>query len=576
MPGVYVGVGCTFVKANKIFVGVGCTYVEVNKVYTAENCNWKVVHEAGGKGFRALVGTGGATGQGLDVTWHGHRAIVALSDDTVAFAVNEFNTSTSSHSSTLIKINSKGESQWQRQSDNNQASVTWTGKVTYQLRADSGDNIYQLGAAYAPTGGNKGANWIQKITANGTYQWDRTHGNQTLTGTMASGGPQNELVDLVFNGPTNDEESTFQVEGESNYSQGYPTQGFFTTCSTYNSNDGSLVSYRLMGSSGGTGNANGNNAGRELIRFNDKIYSASQVSGSHKCNHANGPCYNVGSIYRRSLDGQTVDNVGGGQFAASSAGSATHSFQHQGTGTVHTNYDLTYDYPILMPLYTMQSTIPGTSTYHWTPHKLYFHFFRADLDLTDVLRYELTGPATATANTDMPAQSGSGIIWDASNNHIYFLVGHKDFNELSIIEFDVATGTIQNQNRFRITNANDKLMIDSYQCASLVMTSDKFYIMGNTNRFDNTGVAKATQVFVLQVPKDLTKGFGDYGNNLVYEARPANDLYTLSASTEIPPYGGPGGSYYWPIPQTMTNVTQDENTTPTADNIPVGTIKQKN
>ena len=60
MPGVYVGVGCSFVKANKVFVGVGCSYVEVNKVYTSENCNWKVAHEAGGKGYRALVGSGGA------------------------------------------------------------------------------------------------------------------------------------------------------------------------------------------------------------------------------------------------------------------------------------------------------------------------------------------------------------------------------------------------------------------------------------------------------------------------------------------------------------------------------------
>ena len=50
----------------------------------------------------------------------------------------------------------------------------------------------------------------------------------------------------------------------------------------------------------------------------------------------------------------------------------------------------------------------------------------------------------------------------------------------------------------------------------------------------------------------------------------------MSSSTEIPPYSGPGGSYYWPIPQTMGNVTQDENTSPTADNIPVGTLKQKN
>ena len=566
MPGVYVGVGCSFVKANKVFVGVGCSYVEVNKVYTAENCNWSVVHEAGGKGLRALVGAGGTAGLGLDVNWASHRSIVALSDDTIAFAVNEYDQSTVSHTTTLIKLTSKGESEWQRQSDRFNSSVTWAGKQTYQLKSDSGDNIYQLGVAQPPSGQNKTANWIQKITANGTYQWDRTHGNQTIAGSAGAGGSVNILTDFVFNGSTGNEEDTFQVEGRSNYSYGYPSQGFFTTCSTYNSNDGSLVSYRIMGSSGGTGNANGNNQGREIIRLGDKIYSASQAGG-HKCASPNGPCYNVQNIYRRSLDGQTVDNNGGGQVATSGAAGPGSGFRHYGTGTVHTNYDETYDYPILMPLYTRHG---------YTPTKNYFHFFRADLDLTDVVRYELTGPATATSNTDLTGQSGNGIIWDASNNHIYFLQGHKDFNELSIIEFDVATGTIQNQNRFRITNSNDRLMTETQSCGALVMTTDKFYIQGQTNRFDNTGVNRANQTFILQFPKDLTKGFGSYGDNVEYEARPANDLYTLSASTEDPGYSGPGGSYYWPVPQTTTNVTQDENTTPTADNIPVGVTKQKN
>ena len=59
------------------------------------------------------------------------------------------------------------------------------------------------------------------------------------------------LTDLAFNGSTGNEEDTFQVEGQSNYSNGYPDQAFYTTCFTYNSSDGSLVSYRIMGSSGG-------------------------------------------------------------------------------------------------------------------------------------------------------------------------------------------------------------------------------------------------------------------------------------------------------------------------------------
>ena len=563
MPGVYVGVGCSFVKANKVFVGVGCSYVEVNKVYTSENCNWKVVHEAGGNGFRALVGTGGAAGQGLDVTWNSRRAIVALSDDTVAFAVNEYDPSVAAHSSTLIKLTAKGESEWQRKSDRLNSSVTWTGKTTWQLRADSGDNIYQLGTAYAPSGQNKSANWIQKITANGTYQWDRTHGNQTLTGNMAAGGT-NQLLDLAFNGSTGSEEDTFQVEGYSNYSYGWPSQGFFTTCSTYNSNDGSLVSYRLYGSSGGTGNANGNNVGREIVRLGDKIYSASSYAG-HKCASPNGPCYHVSNVYRRSLDGQTVDSNGGGRVDVNST-----SYPLPSTGCVNSNYDETYNYPILITYYQNTQRYPAPGA------KNYFFFYKTDLDLTDILKYELTGPATAATNTELTHITGSGVVWDSSNNHIYFLQGHKDFDELSIIQFDVATGTIQNQNRFRLTNSNDRLYNDTTNVGALVMTSDKFYIMGQTNRFDNTGVSKANQVFVLQVPKDLTKGFGDYGDNLVYEARPANDLYTLSSSTASLGYGGPGGSYYWPVPQTMTNVTQDENTTPTADNIPVGTLKQKN
>ena len=56
------------------------------------------------------------------------------------------------------------------------------GKQTYQLKVDSGDNIYQLGIANPVSGTSKPANWIQKITSDGTYQWDRTHGNNTLTG----------------------------------------------------------------------------------------------------------------------------------------------------------------------------------------------------------------------------------------------------------------------------------------------------------------------------------------------------------------------------------------------------------
>ena len=164
--------------------------------------------------------------------------------------------------------------------------------------------------------------------------------------------------------------------------------------------------------------------------------------------------------------------------------------------------------------------------------------------MTDILKYELTGPATAATNTDLTRIGGNGVIWDPSNNHIYFMQGHIDFDELSIIEFDVATGTIQNQNRFRITNSNDRLFNDTHNCAALTMTSDKFYIQGMTNRFDNTGVNKFNQVFVLQIPKDLTKGFGSYGDNLEYEPRPANDLYTLSSSTANLGYSGPGGSYY--------------------------------
>ena len=563
MPGVYVGVGCSFVKANKIFVGVGCSYVEVNKVYTAENCNFSVVHEAGGKGLRALVGAGGTSGLGLDVSWASHRSIVALSDDTIAFAVNEYDPSAAAHSSTLIKLTAKGESQWQRQSDRFNASVTWGGKQTYQLKADSGDNIYQLGIANPVSGTSKPANWIQKITANGTYQWDRTHGNNTLTGNANPAGAI-YLTDLAFNGSTGNEEDTFQVEGQSNYSNGYPDQGFFTSCSTYNSSDGSLVSYRIMGSSGGTGNANGNNQGREIVRLGDKIYSASQAFG-HKCASPNGPCYHVANIYRRSLDGTSVDSNGGGRVDVNST-----SYPIASNGCVFTNNDESYSRPILATYYQNTNKYPSGGA------KNYFFFYKSNLDLTDILKYELTGPATAATNLDLSKIGGNGVVWDSSNNHIYFMQGHIDFNELSIIQFDVATGTIQNQNRFRITNSNDRLMTDTHNCAALVMTSDKFYIQGMTNRFDNTGVSRANQTLILQIPKDLTDGFGDYGDNLVYEPRPANDLYTLSSSTANLGYSGPGGSYYWPIPQTSTNVTQDENTTPTPDNIPIGTLKQKN
>ena len=31
----------------------------------------------------------------------------------------------------------------------------------------------------------------------------------------------------------------------------------------------------------------------------------------------------------------------------------------------------------------------------------YFFFYKSNLDLTDILKYELTGPATAATNTDI-------------------------------------------------------------------------------------------------------------------------------------------------------------------------------
>ena len=559
MPGVYVGVGCSFVKANKVFVGVGCSYVEVNKVYTAENCNWKVVHEAGGKGLIALVGAGGASGAGLDVSWSSYRSIVALSDDTVAFAVNE----TGAKTTTLIKIDSKGNSVWQRQSDRFQTSITWENKHTNALVKDSGDNIYQLGRAAQPSS-FKGVEWIQKITSSGTYQWDRTTALDNLTSGFGVGMPgTNEVYYAAFNGPDGDEESSMQVEAQTDRSQGHGNQEFLTGVSTFDTSDGSLDSFRVNGSSGGTGDNNGNNYGREIVRLGDKIYSASQFPG-HKCAHANGPCYHVANIYRRSLDGTSVDSNGGGRVEVNST-----SYPIASTGSVFTNNDESYSRPILATYfqYTQKYPAPGA--------KNYFFFYKPDLDLTDILKYELTGPATDTTNLELSHIGGSGTIWDSSNNHIYFLQGHKDFNELSIIQFDVATGTIQNQNRFRITNSNDRLFNDTTNPAALAMSSDKFYIQGHTNRFDDTGVVKANQTYVLQVPKDLTKGFGDYGDNLVYEPRPANDLYTLSSSTANLGYSGPGGSYYWPIPGTRTHGTQDENTTPTTDNIPVGITKQK-
>tara|TARA_B100001741_G_scaffold70831_1_gene56947 strand:- start:78 stop:1763 length:1686 start_codon:yes stop_codon:yes gene_type:complete len=561
MPGVYVGVGCSFVKANKVFVGVGCSFVEATKVYTAENCNWKVIHEAGGKGLIALVGPGGTTGINPDVNWSSYRSIVALSDDTVAFAVNE----NDARSTTLIKIDSKGNSVWQRQSDRFQTSITWENKVTLALIKDSNDNIYQLGRAAQPSS-FKGVEWIQKFNSAGTYQWDRTTALRGLLTGFTSGNPgTNEVYHAVFNGPDGDEESSMQVEAQSDRSNGSGDQEFLTGVSTFDTSDGSLDSFRINGSSGGTGNNNGNNYGREICRLGDKIYSASQAFG-HKCASVNGPCFHVANIYRRSLDGQTVDGgtVGGGRVDVNST-----SYPLASTGCVYTNDDETYNYPILGTYY--KNVNRG-----FTPGKNLFFFYTSDLDLTDILKYELTGPATAVTANDITHIPGSGVIWDSSNNHIYFLQAHIDLDELSIIEFDVATGTIQNQNRFRITNANDRIYTDTHNCATLAMTSDKFYIQSQTNRFDNTGVNNAYQVIVLQVPRDLTKGFGDYGDNLVYEPRPANDLYTLSSSTENLGYSGPGGSYYWPIPGTRTHGTQDENTTPTADNIPIGVTKQKN
>ena len=554
MPGVYVGVGCSFVKANKVFVGVGCSFVEATKVYTAENCNWKVIHEAGGNGLRLLVGPGGTNG--IDhVRFSGYRSIVALSDDTVAFAVNE----SEAGSTTLIKIDSKGDSQWQRQSDRTQASVTWVRKHTNSLIKDSNDNIYQLGNAIQPSPSFKGVEWIEKFSTDGDYAWDRTTAKHSLLSGFSAGNPgTNDVFHAVFNGPEGDEESSLQIEGQSVHSFGSGAQEFMTGVSTYDTSDGSLDSFRVMGSSGGTGNNNGNNFGREICRLGDKIYSASQAPG-HKCSSVNGPCHHVQNIYRRSLDGQTVDNNGGGKQEVNST-----SFPLFGDGCAFTNGDEDYDFPILFTFYKRSGL---------TPFKNYFWFYDKDLTLASPKRFELTGPASGA---DTARVTGNAVVWDASDNHIYTVFGNEDLNQFTIIKFDVATGTIQNQNRFRITNTNDRLMIENSRPCALTMTSDKFYIQSSTTRFDDTGVDKNAQVIVLQIPKDLTKGFGSYGDNLVYEERPTDDLYTMASSTDNPNYSGPGGSFYWPIPTTTTFGTQNEDTDPTADNIVIEKTKQKN
>ena len=68
----------------------------------------------------------------------------------------------------------------------------------------------------------------------------------------------------------------------------------------------------------------------------------------------------------------------------------------------------------------------------------------------------------------------------------------------------------------------------------------------------------------------MDKGHGIYGEFQYVPKSQLSGNPTQVVSTNINPlsgsninWGGPGGSYYWPIPTTMNNASQVENTTPT-------------
>ena len=208
-----------------------------------------------------LFGAGTAGADRVYTSLREGTPLSLLSDGNVVNVVNDLPQGTSTYGTTLFRITPDGEVVWQRKADPT-GTTSYLDKTTETVLVDSNDNIYQLGDALIPNGNFSNHNtWIQSVDKDGVYRFDSTE-SMSLYGGMTNGfgGGQSfsggKINDAVF---TDANETLLQIEGSNAYSFGYPTQQFMTACSTISAQTGVTTSSRFMGSSGGTGNANGHN-----------------------------------------------------------------------------------------------------------------------------------------------------------------------------------------------------------------------------------------------------------------------------------------------------------------------------
>ena len=325
-------------------------WLEIDELYSKANGNWDLLFASGGKGWRMVFGAGTV---GADNTYTSIRKgtpLNLLSDGNLVSAVNDLPQGTSFYNTTLFRITPDGDVVWQRRADPT-GTTSYLDKTTETVLVDSSDNIYQLGDALIPNGNNANHNtWIQSVDEDGVYRFDSTESMSLYSGmTNGFGGGQSfhggKINDAVF---TDANETLLQIEGSNAYSFGYPTQQFMTACSTVSAQTGVTTSSRFMGSSGGTGNANGHNYGVKICKLGDWIYVHTDMSAGQKCSSPNAPCYNVVALYRRSTNGETIGPGGFGIAMQNSAGPYTaFPYPWYFPGFVFTNGDETDPYPIM-------------------------------------------------------------------------------------------------------------------------------------------------------------------------------------------------------------------------------------
>ena len=535
-------------------------WLEIDELYSKANGNWDLLFVSGGAGWRMLFGAGTAGADRVYTSQRKGTPLNLLSDGNLVSAVNSLPQGSSFRLCTLFRITPDGEVVWQRTADPT-GTTSYLDKTTETVLVDSNDNIYQLGDALIPNGNNSNHNtWVQSVDQDGVYRFDSTE-SMSLYGGMTNGfgGGQSfhggMITDAVF---IDTNETLLQIEGAIAYSFGYPTQQFMTACSTVSAQTGVTTSSRFMGSSGGTGNANGHNYGIKICKLGDWVYVHTDNGAGHKCSSPNAPCYNIVAIYRRSTNGETIGPGGFGIAMQNGAGPYTaFPFPWYFPGFVFTNGDETDPYPIM----SIAATTGNDTTTPLPRSRQYFWWW--DAALTNIGR----GFYVTSADFNFYSGNPSSAVWDG--DHVYVVCGHNE-SRCTIVKFHATTGQLLNENILTVVNGNDRIATSTDGQISMIVGDEFIYLQSETDRTDQTGVSHENQVVLFKFPKDMDKGHGIYGE---YQYVPRSQLSgnpTQVVSTNINPlsgsnvnWGGPGGSYYWPIPTTMTNASQVENTTPT-------------